>query len=217
MPGHRLPARAAVARFIQAAARAVGWRIDAPRRPPRLPQGCEDRPRVASECQRDRAGVGIPVQHLPPAPAPVRALEHTALGIRRVAVSERRDVDDVRVLRVHQHRADLERVLEPDVRPGLAGIRGLVHAVTGAEAGADVGFARTHVNHVRVGRRHRDRADRGHRLLVEDRIPGAPRVPRFPDPAVYRPEIEMVRLPGHPGHCRHAASAKRTDQPPAES
>ena len=47
-------------------------------------------------------------------------------------------------------RADLPRVVEADVRPGLAGVGRLVHAVAVRDLRAHVGFAGADVDDVRV-------------------------------------------------------------------
>src|SRR6185312_609634 len=117
----------------------------------------------------------------------------------------------------HQNGPDLVSVYKPDVRPGLAGIGGLVHAIAGTETGSNVGFPRTRVNHARVRRCHGNGTDRSDRLLVEDRIPGTTGICGFPDSTADRSEIEVIRLARDAGHRHHAAGTKWADHPPLES
>ena len=59
-------------------------------------------------------------------------------------------------------------------------------------------FAAAHVDHVRIRRRHRHRADGAGGLVVEDGIPGAAVVVRLPDAAVVDADVEDVGLIGTP-------------------
>ena len=57
----------------------------------------------------------------------------------------------------------------PTVGPGLAAVAGPVDAVAVRDVVADAGLAGAGVDHVRVGRRDRDRADgRGREVAVGD-------------------------------------------------
>ncbi len=44
---------------------------------------------------------------------------------------------------------------------------------------------------------HRDRADRVYRLIIEDRFPGEPAVPRLPDSAGGGPDVDDLRVRFH--------------------
>ena len=131
-------------------------------------------------------------------------------------MAERGDVDDVRVARMDDDAADLLRVVEADVRPRLPAVGRLVHAVALGDVGAHVGLAAADVDHVRIRRRHGQRADRADRLPVEDRQPRAASVDRLPHPAVHAAEVEMLRFARHAAHGEHAAAAERSDQAPVQ-
>src|SRR5262249_36954180 len=111
---------------------------------------------------------------------------------------------------------DLLRLVESDVRPALAAVGRLVHAVALRDVGAHVGFAGADVDHVRIRLRDRERADRADRLRVEDRLPRSSGVVRFPHSAVDAAEVEMLRLAWDSTDSEYAAAAKRADQPPVE-
>jgi hypothetical protein len=96
-------------------------------------------------------------------------------------VAEDRGEGDVRIVRMDDHLPDLS-VMLPDVRPGLAGIRGFVDAVAGRHVATDVGFARAHVDDAGVRRSNRDRSNRRDRLVVEDRFHDAPPSTDFQTP-----------------------------------
>ena len=71
--------------------------------------------------------------------------------------------------------ADAAGLLEPHLRPGLAGVGRLVDALADRDVAADAGFAGAGPDDVRIGGRDGERADRLHRLAVEDRLPVARR------------------------------------------
>src|SRR5205823_5556406 len=164
----------------------------------------------------DRAGVLVGPEDFLPRRAAVARAEHAALRVRAVRMAERCGVDDVRVGRMHDHAADLLRIVEADVRPRLPAVGRLVHAVALGDVGAHVGLAAADVNHLRIRRRHGQRADRADRLPVEDRLPRAAGVDRLPHPAVHAAEVEMLRLARHARDREDAAGAKRPDEAPAQ-
>ena len=152
---------------------------------------------------------------LPRLPAVPRAID-AALRVRAEGLAQDGRVGDVGVCRVDDHRADLA-VLLPHVLPRLAGVGGLVDAVSLCDVAADVGLAGADVDDVRVGRRHRDRADRARRLVVEDRLPPDPAVRGLPHPARGRGRVVRERIAGHAGHPRDAPARRRADQPVLEA
>ena len=121
------------------------------------------------------------------------------------------------ILRIDDDAADLAGVAQADVGPGLAAVSGFVDAVAGGQIGANVRFARARVNDLRIGRRHCERADRSHRLPIEDRLPNHAGIGGFPDAAIDGAEVKGGRVAGNSGHRDHAASAKWPDQSPLES
>src|SRR6185436_18727188 len=101
---------AAVERLEQPAPRTVRRRIDAPRRAARLPQRGIQHLRI-SRLEGDVDGAGIRVSvaaenALPRVPAVARAKE-PALGVRAVRVSERRDVNEIRIGRMDADAREL--------------------------------------------------------------------------------------------------------------
>ena len=213
--GDRLPRVAAVDRAVEPAARPVRGRVGVPGRPPRLPERGQDRLRVRGiEGEIDRAGVLVLEEDARPGPASVLRAEDSALRIGAVAVAERRDVHEVRVARIHDDAPDLPRVLEADVGPCPASVRGAVHAVAVRDVRAHVGLARTDVENARVRGRDRERADRRDGLTVEDRLPGASGVPALPHAAADRAEVEVLGLSRHARDREHAPAAERAREAP---
>ena len=113
--------------------------------------------------------------------------------------------------------ADVLRGIEPDMRPRLSGVRGLVHPVAVANGVAQRRFTAADVHDVGRRWRHRDRADRRDGLRVEDRGPYSARIDRLPHTAVDRAEIELVRPSGHTGRRRNSSTAERPEHSPAET
>ena len=62
-------------------------------------------------------------------------------------MAQRRHEHHVGVARIHQDLAYLVGVLQADVSPGLARVRGLVHALAVGDVGAHVGLAGAHIDH----------------------------------------------------------------------
>src|SRR5687767_4595668 len=101
----------------------------------------EDARIVRVDREVDRARALVAVQHaLPRLPAVART-EHAAFGIWSVRVPERRDVRRVGILGMDADLADVARLLEAEMRPGLARVRRAVHAVTVRDVAADAALA----------------------------------------------------------------------------
>ncbi len=131
-------------------------------------------------------------------------------------MAQRANVDDVGILRIDDDAADLPRVVQADVLPGLSAVGGFVDSVARAESGANVGFAGAGIDDVGIRRRNFQCADRGDGLPIEYRLPGHAGVDRLPDAAVDRAEVKRGSVARHAGDCNGAAAAKRADQSPLQ-
>ena len=154
------------------------------------------------------------IERMRPCLAAISRLEHAPLRIRPIRVPQCSDIDDVRVLRIDHDPADLSRFTQPDVRPRLSAVDGLVDPVSRCQIAANVRLACARVNDQRIRRSHRQRSNRRHRLTVEHRNPCQTRICRLPDAAVDRPEVKRVAIPWHPGSRNCATSSVRTNRPP---
>ena len=100
------------------------------------------------------------------------------------------------------------------MRPGLAAVAGLVHAVAVA-AGNRITAA--DVNDVGIGRRDHDRADAVDvGQLVDDRNPRHSRARRPPHATHRRADVKRAGLADHAGHGRDPAAVERADVAPRE-
>ena len=127
-------------------------------------------------------------------------------------MAQRCHVDQVRVLRVDADHADLLRVLQTDVRPGLACVQRLVNAVAVRGIAADRALACAHINHVVVGVRYRNRSDGTEvDVPVGDRLPNVPAVRRLEDAATGSAEVEDQRFAGNASDRIDATAAEGTD------
>src|SRR5947209_5709780 len=130
-------------------------------------------------------------------------------------VTLRRTDDDLRIFRVNDHLVDLRCLLQPDVRPRLAGIGRFVQAVAGRTANR---VARAGIDNAGIGRRYLNGTDAiDVRELIKDRGPRHARVCRFPNAASGCPEIEHAWLPYSAGHSRNSSAVKRADVAPAKT
>ncbi len=211
------PRVAAVRRLVEPGAGSVRRRIDAPRRAARLPQRRVDDLGVAGlEREIHRTCVLVLAEDLLPRVAAVLRAIHAAFGVRSVRMAERGDKQQIGIVRIDDDARDLLRVAQPDVRPGLPCVVGLVHAVALRDVAAHVGFAGADVEDVRPRRRHGDRTDRADGLSVKDGLPRASRVECAPDSAVDRAEEKLVRLVRDAGDGEDAAGAERADAAPVQ-
>src|SRR5207253_2403395 len=217
LSGQMFPMVAPVSGAIQAAARSAGRGVNTPRRPAGLPQSGKNRFRISRfERQIDCSCVIVVKENFLPALSAVLRTEDASLLVRPVGMTKRSDENSVRVPRVHEDPPDLPRIIQPDMRPVLAAVRGLVHSIPARNRGAHVGFSRAGVNEVRIRRRNGDRSNRCNRLRIEDRIPRSPRVVSLPNSAAHASEIVNFRLPAHAHHCKRAPPARWPDHPPPQ-
>ena len=186
--------------------------VDLPRR------GVEDAGIRSVEGEVDRPGPFAPEEHaLPIAPA-VSGAEHAALGVRAEGVAQRRDVHEVRVLRMDLDPADVTGVGEAHVGPRLPAVGRLVDAVPVDDVDPDRRLAGASVDDVGVRFGHGERADGGRaEVAVRDVLPVRAPVGRLPHATRHRAEVEHHRLGRMPGDGDHAAAAGRADTAPAET
>src|SRR6267154_6466641 len=109
-------------------------------------------------------------QHALPFLAAILGIKNTALRIRSVRVAERRNKNFLRVAGIDEDPRNLARVLETDVRPSFAAIRGLVHAVAVGNGRAHVRFTAADINDLWIGGGDRDGAYGSDRLRIKDEI-----------------------------------------------
>ena len=194
--GQLRPCFAAVGRFVEAAARAVRRRIHVPRRAARLPErGVYGVGVRGIHREIDGAGVVVLEEHFAPGRAAVGRLEHAAFGVRPVLMAERRDVDDVRIVRIDDDFPDLPRIVETDVRPRFAAVDRTCTCRRRRRCRNACRLRRCRRRwSSRIARRNRDRADRRdrpHCRRSDSRC--ARRSCGFPDAAVNRTEVEVAR------------------------
>ncbi len=210
------PRIAAVSRLEQATARSTAGQ--APRHPPRLPDRRVQHTWVVwIHAQIVRAGVLTPEQHVLPGLAAIARPIDTALGIGPVGVAERGHIQRVGIGWVDADLADVTGRLEAKVLPRLAGIGRAIHAVAVGDVGTDAAFAHADVQHVRVGRRNGDRADRGalEEAIRNVRPVNAP-VGGLPHAATGRSEVKRARFQPVGGDRADTPTAERSQQAPLD-
>ena len=131
-------------------------------------------------------------------------------------MSGHRDQQVIGVARIDRDLRDLLAVAQAEMRPGFARVGRFVDAVADREIGAMQSFAAPDVNDVRIRNRNRQRADRAGRLIIENRLPGAPVIGRLENAAIDLREIENVRLRRHAANRAHPSAAVRPDVAPME-
>ena len=165
-----LPAVAAVARDVQAAAgSAAGAAIRVNLQLPRPREQVARVDGVESDVGAPR--VLVHEEHVLPALAAVHGAEDAAFGLRPVGVAERADVDDVGIGRMDGEPGNASGLFEPHERPGHPAVGGLVDPLPDGDVAADLPLAGAGPDDVGIGQGHPQRADRLHRLVVEDGVP----------------------------------------------
>src|SRR5205823_8268951 len=145
--------------------------------------------------------------------AAVGAAIDALAAVPRIAL--RRGEHEIRILRVDHDLVDLDRVLEANMRPRLAGIDRFVHAVAERTLHR---VASAGIHNVGIGRRHLYRADAVDvRELIENRRPRHARASGLPNAAGGRPDVKHARLTDRAGDGRDAPTVKRADVAPAET
>ena len=148
--GELPPRRAAVGGLVEPGSRPLKDAVF-PRGLSRFPEHGVDRVRVVRrELQVRATRVLVLGEHLFKRQAAVRGAVDPSLGVRSIGVAEDRDKQPLGVPRIDDDARDLLPVAEAEVRPGRAGVRGLVDAVAGGEVGALQSFAGADVDDVRV-------------------------------------------------------------------
>ena len=160
--GELLPGAAAIGRFEDAAVRAVPSGV-LPRAFAGLPQcGIDDIGVGRVDHDAGGADVLILVEDLLEGLAAIGRAVDAALGVRAVGVPGNRDEEPVGIAGIDGHLGNLLAVAQAEVRPGLAGVGGLVDAVADGEVWPMQSFAAADVNDVadRMARRRSRRSIR---------------------------------------------------------
>ena len=169
--------------------------VEAPRLPPALIGRGEERVRVRGvHHEIDEARVVVDELGVRPGLAAVGRLVDAALRVRPEEVAGRGDVDDVGILRVHDHLGDRLRFFQPHVLELASAVGRLVDAGAERRALTVVRFARADIDDVGVRRRDLDVADRRDRVLVEDRRPRRAVVDGLPDAARRVADVDDRRV-----------------------
>ncbi len=163
------------------------------------------------------AGLIVRVQHVSPSLAAVVRTENAAFRAGRAAHGDNNH--DIGIFGINNDLRDLGCTFEADVRPGAAGIRGLVHPVTvGAGGGARHCVAAPRINDVGIRGSDLDGADAIHvRHLVKYRIPGHTAAGRFPNSALRQADIKSAGLADNASDGRDTSAVIRTHVAPLQA
>src|SRR5581483_3092376 len=165
----------------------------------------------------DGAGPIALVEHLLPGLASVHRAVDAAFLVRPPGVAERGHVDDVRIPGVDHDVADVARIGEADVLPGVPAIGGTIDAIAVGDVASDRRFARPDVDDVWIGLGDRDGADgRGAEEAVADVLPVGASASRLPDTPGARAKVEGSYLGWVAGNRDDPAPTVWTDQTPLE-
>src|SRR5882724_349464 len=111
---------------------------------------------------------------------------------------------------------NLLTIAQAKMRPGLARVGGFVNAIADREIRPMQPLTTADINHVRVRRGYRYRADRAGGLVIKDRLPSAAVVVGLPHSAIAHADVKDVRLTGHTSDGPGASATVRADGAPVE-
>ena len=180
-----------------------------------LRRGKDDGRHVERIFQISRPAPAFGVEDVLPRLSAVGRAKHAASPSRGVAGRGRED--KIGILGIDDELVDLQRLVEADVRPGLAGVGRLVHPSAGGTADR---IARADVDDVRVRRRYLNGADAVSFLyVIEDRIPGHAGAGCLPDAALGCAHVEgaSLVLADHARDSGNPAAVEGADVAPLES
>src|SRR5262245_2932265 len=188
-----------------AALQAVGRAFHPPRR------RINDARIVRVESQFERADFVVDEENLFPGEAAVTAAKDAALLVGAVQVAQRRDVEEVWILRMHADARNVVGIAQADGFPGLAGIGRFPHAAAVGHVAAHGLLAAAGIDDIGIRLADGDGADGAAEEAVADILPGGAAVIGPPHAAAGAAEIEQPRFARHARHCRGAAPAERPD------
>ncbi len=168
-----------------------------PRLAAERPHARPDLARVAQvHVQVGAARVVVDRQNVIPGRAAVPRAEDAALGVGSPLVTQRADIGDVGVLRMHADALDALRVVEADVGPGLAAVGRAPDAQSVRNGVTRVALAGAEIEDVVVRRGHVDGAHRIGLLVLPLSLEGVAAVGRLPQTAVSSAEPEDLVVAG---------------------
>ncbi len=172
-----------------------------------LPSGRIKDPRIGwIHHDVDRPRIDTRGEHLLPRLAAVLRAVEAALLLRPVQVTGRRHEDDVGIRRMDRDASDPAAQRQAHVPPVLAAVGRAIHAVADRYVAPDERLAGPGPNHVGVGGRDRERADRLRLLIVEDRPPSVATVFTLEHASGRRTEVVDIRVARLPDHRAHAVA-----------
>src|ERR1700722_4271194 len=212
-----MPGASAIGRLEQSAAAAVKFVRILPRAFAYLPYRRINRVRIRwVDFNIASAGVFIFRNDFLPILAAVGRAIDASFFARSVRMPEDSGEHAGGIARIDGQRGNLLRIIEAEMFPGLARIRRFVDSISYREIGTMQSFAAAHKNNVWIGWRNGNRSDRLRRLVVENRIPGASVVVRFPDSAIDLTYKKNVGLACAARSGASAPAAKRSDHAPMQ-
>ena len=186
-----MPCGAAIGGFEESAASAVELVAVLPRALANFPHGGVDDIGIRRiDLDVGAAGVFVLRNNFLPVLAAIGRTVKAALFAGTVRVAEDGGENPVWIARIDGERGDLLAVAKAEMGPGLARVGGFVDAVADGEIGAMQSFAAGDINDVGIGGSDRDGADGLRGFVIEDGIPGAAVIVRFPDAAVHLPDVK---------------------------
>ena len=167
--------------------------------------------------QAGAAGLLVDEEHALPVLAAVGRAIDAALLLRPGGAAERAREHDVGIVGMNDDAADAPCLRQAHVRPCLACVRGLVDAVAHHIDVADRPcLAGSRPDRRWLRRRYGERANRGRRLFIEDRVPTIAAIRRLPHAARRGARVIGARVAWNAGDRRYAIAYTRADKAKAE-
>src|SRR5579862_1458996 len=208
---------AAIRGAIDCVARPFQRGIGAPRRAMGVPGGGEQNLRCSS---RDRdvsdSDLGSFVEHALPVISTIGGFVDAAFIVGAIGMTQRAHIDSACVIRIDKDAANLAGVFKSDMLPAGSTVNAAIHAIAGSEIGADIRFTCTDVDHIRIRGRDSERANRGDRFPIKNRLPYGAGIRRLPNAAIDPAKIENAVAAGNSADGDHTTSAEWSDESPLQ-
>ena len=212
-----LPSTAAIGRFKKPAARPAVRIPILPRPLARFPQTRIQHIRIRRVHLNIRpARILILIKHAFPSLPAIHRTKNPALLIRTKRMPQHRRKQSIRIRRINHHRRNLLAIAQTKMRPGFSSIARFINSISHRKVRPLQSLPASHINNVRIRRRHRNRPNRLRRLRIKNRRPSPPIIIRFPNPAIHCPDIKQIRRARNASHSPSPPPAKWPNRTPSQ-
>ena len=167
--------------------------------------------------QVDNAGLLVLEEDLLPVLPSIFAAVDAAFPTGTKRIADRCHINEIWILWMDANAGNVSRLFQPEVVPGLPGVRRLIDPVSPGHAVTQLWFSRADIDHLRLAAGHRNGAHRTHiDLAVRQRFPVLTGILGLPDATGRVRVVEHVAIRGMHLHTTAPSAHKRAHAPPLQ-